>query len=289
MARNEEKAMGVLNRYVTMRQNEGKKATERRPYIATECDNLFEAEKWRQQVLKEVGRKISEIQNMSLGEHRIRDLNDEINKLLREKGHWEKRIVELGGQDWSKSAAPLLDKSGREVPGGRKGYKYFGAAKELPGVKELFEADAPAPPKRTRHDMFKHIMYSYYGWVDDDDGVLAPLEVVAQQKAIAAAVKEYDMAKEERALHEATSGRKPKKKKLVQDDDEDAVFSFSREQKDDDDDDVDQTKFKSHVPLPDRNAMEKIVLEKRKQELIKAYCSEDVLNEETEAKSMLGR
>ena len=47
--------------------------------------------------------------------------------------------------------------------------------------------------------------------------------------------------------------------------DEDAVFSFSREQKDDDDDDVDQTKFKSHVPLPDRNAMEKIVLEKRKQ------------------------
>ena len=36
--------------------------------------------------------------------------------------------------------------------------------------------------------------------------------------AIAAAVKEYDMAKEERALHEATSGRKPKKKKLVQDD-----------------------------------------------------------------------
>ena len=54
---------GVLNRYVTMRQNEGKKATERRPYIATECDNLFEAEKWRQQVLKEVGRKISEIQN----------------------------------------------------------------------------------------------------------------------------------------------------------------------------------------------------------------------------------
>lgn len=32
----------------------------------------------------------------------------------------------------------MLDHEGKEVPGNR-GYKYFGAAKELPGVKELFE------------------------------------------------------------------------------------------------------------------------------------------------------
>lgn len=35
-----------------------------------------------------------------LGEFRLRDLNDEINKLLREKGHWEDRIMELGGPDY---------------------------------------------------------------------------------------------------------------------------------------------------------------------------------------------
>ena len=35
-----------------------------------------------------------------LGEFKLRDLNDEINKLLREKGHWEERIVELGGPDY---------------------------------------------------------------------------------------------------------------------------------------------------------------------------------------------
>ena len=35
-----------------------------------------------------------------LGEFRIRDLNDEINKLLREKRHWEERIIELGGTDY---------------------------------------------------------------------------------------------------------------------------------------------------------------------------------------------
>jgi len=35
-----------------------------------------------------------------LGEFKIRDLNDEINKLLREKGHWQDRIKELGGPDY---------------------------------------------------------------------------------------------------------------------------------------------------------------------------------------------
>ncbi len=38
-----------------------------------------------------------------LGEFRIRDLNDEINKLLREKRHWEARIKELGGPDYNVS------------------------------------------------------------------------------------------------------------------------------------------------------------------------------------------
>ncbi len=35
-----------------------------------------------------------------LGEFRIRDLNDVINKLIREKSHWQDRIRELGGADY---------------------------------------------------------------------------------------------------------------------------------------------------------------------------------------------
>jgi len=65
---------------------------ERRPYLATECDDLRKAEKWRRQILGEVSKKVSQIQNAGLGEFKLRDLNDEINKLLREKGHWEDRV-----------------------------------------------------------------------------------------------------------------------------------------------------------------------------------------------------
>ena len=43
-----------------------------------------------------------------LGEFRIRDLNDEINKLLREKRHWEDRIKELGGPDYGVSHGKTL-------------------------------------------------------------------------------------------------------------------------------------------------------------------------------------
>lgn len=35
-----------------------------------------------------------------LGEFRIRDLNDEINKLMGTKRFWEQRITQLGGPDY---------------------------------------------------------------------------------------------------------------------------------------------------------------------------------------------
>ena len=57
-----------------------------------------------------------------LTDYEIRDLNDEINRLLREKRHWENQIVALGGANYRRNVA-MLDDDGREVPG-TKGYKY---------------------------------------------------------------------------------------------------------------------------------------------------------------------
>jgi hypothetical protein len=57
-----------------------------------------------------------------LTDYEIRDLNDEINKLMREKRHWENQIVALGGANYRRNVA-MLDDDGKEVPGTR-GYKY---------------------------------------------------------------------------------------------------------------------------------------------------------------------
>lgn len=53
--------------------------------------------------------------------HRIRDMNDEINKLIREKGHWERHIVELGGPDYSKIAAAAAAADGQDASNGMFG------------------------------------------------------------------------------------------------------------------------------------------------------------------------
>ncbi len=116
---------------------------------------------------------------------RIRDLNDEINKLIREKGHWERRIVELGGPDYARNAPRMTDDEGNQVQGATGkggGYKYFGAAKQLPGVRELFEKEAPRQIRRTRHQMFRHIDADYYGFRDDEDGVLEKVEAPAEKR-----------------------------------------------------------------------------------------------------------
>jgi pre-mRNA-splicing factor ISY1 len=121
MARNSEKAMTVLARWRQFQLKEqGKFRVDRRPHLASEETNLRKAEKWRYQVIRDVAKKVAQIQNgknrindfififesilAGLSEYKIRELNDEINKLLREKSHWEDRIIELGGVDFKKTA-----------------------------------------------------------------------------------------------------------------------------------------------------------------------------------------
>ena len=53
---------------------------------------------------------------------------------------------------------------------GNRGYKYFGAARDLPGVRELFETETGPSGKRTRAELMKEVDAQYYGFRDDDDG-----------------------------------------------------------------------------------------------------------------------
>ncbi|XP_019911445.1 pre-mRNA-splicing factor ISY1 homolog isoform X2 [Esox lucius] len=196
MARNAEKAMTALARFRNAQLEEGK-VRERRPFLASECNELPKAEKWRRQIISEISKKVAQIQNAGLGEFKIRDLNDEINKLLREKGHWEVRIKELGGPDYGRVGPKMLDHEGKEVPGNR-GYKYFGAAKDLPGVRELFEKEPIPPPRKSRAELMKDIDAEYYGYRDEDDGALVPLEQDYEKQVILEAVEKWKAEREAR-------------------------------------------------------------------------------------------
>ena len=158
----------------------------RRPLVASECESLGDAQKWRREIIQDVTRKISAVQNATLGEFRLRELNDDINKLMRKRHYWDRRILELGGTDY-KGRKQAHDVEGRELPG-QGGYRYYGAAKNLPGVRELFAEEdeelIKKKGKRTRADMHRFVTSDYYGYRDDDDGILATKEAAIETQLI---------------------------------------------------------------------------------------------------------
>ena len=96
MARPEEKAQAMLNKWVRMRDesvpnsqlSRQLRTRQKRPHLASQCEHLSDALHYRNQIIREITEGVRKIQNAGLGEHAIRDLNDGINKLIREKYHW---------------------------------------------------------------------------------------------------------------------------------------------------------------------------------------------------------
>ncbi|GLC51525.1 hypothetical protein PLESTB_000511900 [Pleodorina starrii] len=274
MARNEEKAQSMLNRYLAGKVDEKRGPKQKRPYLASECRDLVEADKWRSQIIREIGKKVMEIQNEGLGEHRIRDLNDEINKLIREKGHWERRIKELGGPDYSRGSGKVTDSKGREVAeltGKGRGYTYFGAAKKLPGVKELFEAEPVKVARRSRHQMYRSIDPDYYGFRDEEDGVLERVEAEAEKIVRMQAVLEWEEKAMERqqALSSVASR---------------AAGAGGAGAGGDE-----GSRFVAYVPLPDQQAIEAKILEMKRNDLLSKYTSEALLQQQAQAKALLNK
>ena len=142
-----------------------------------------------------------------LTDYEVRDLNDEINKLMREKRHWENQIVALGGANYRRNVA-MLDDDGKEVPG-TKGYKsvspmqfisetlanisylfwiyrYFGRAKDLPGVRELFQSRKHEEEEENQalahYKKFMNQGPAYYGDLDEADGKLLQFEREAEEE-----------------------------------------------------------------------------------------------------------
>ncbi|KAJ7264491.1 Isy1-like splicing factor [Mycena haematopus] len=186
MARNQEKAQSMLYRFREAQAAELGLGTrgDRRPRMASACKSLRECERWRGELLREISRKVAKIQDAGLSDYEVRDLNDEINKQMREKRHWENQIVALGGANYRRNVA-MLDDDGKEVPG-TKGYKYFGRAKELPGVRELFQSRKKDEEEDNLalqyYRKFQNQPPAYYGDADETDDTLIAFETKAQDE-----------------------------------------------------------------------------------------------------------
>lgn len=172
----------------------------RRPKAISNEESVPNCERWRGQIVKEISRKVSRIQELSLSDYQIRDLNDDLNRLFKEKWQWELRIRQLGGPNYMRGGGGVVDEDGVEIPGGGKGYRYFGRARELPGVKELFEAaKRPKDEEKvaTRADLSAKADSSYYGYnLDEDDGTLLEYEEAREKAAALAMLNSVDVKSE---------------------------------------------------------------------------------------------
>jgi hypothetical protein len=63
MARNQEKAQSMLNRYLQAKRDAAKGPVERRPRLASEVASVAECEKWRGQIIRAIAKKVAIIQN----------------------------------------------------------------------------------------------------------------------------------------------------------------------------------------------------------------------------------
>lgn len=266
MARNEEKAQSMLYRFREAQAAElglGKTRL-RRPGFAGSVNTVAEAEKWRRDLLSEVSRKISKIQDVSLSDYQVRDLNDDINKLMGQKYHWERRIKELGGADYTRSGPRMLNFEGKEVPGTR-GYKYFGRARDLPGVRELFEQAVPESTTRSRTEINRDIDADYYGYRDEEDGILLEYEKALEKELMDKLFDAPDVEYVEEKGH--------KEVKDTKDEPKGSAKEASTE----------------GSAVPTQKEVEAYLVQRRKQQLLDKYVSEDLKQSEEETKELTGQ
>jgi len=273
----------MLARWLRYKEESVKGPKKRRPYLAELCDNLHEAEKWRGTIIKDISKNVAEIQNASLGEHRIRDINDRINNLFREKRHWERRIKELGGKDYSKSSKGYGGY-------GHGAYLYFGAAKDLPGVRELFSDNngdreqiqmntkqkyvnkdrVTGKEKKSRMEMLRNINADYYGFGDDDDNELILREKDMEKKLRKVKIEQW---RKENTDNGKWSELQRKRNNLRDNDD----FGGKRKR-------VRLTKISGYIPSQEE--IDKMILEKRKELLLKKYVGDNQSGDTEEGKSL---
>jgi len=171
----------------------------------------------------------------------------------------------------SNRSGPKFDASAKEAPG-NKGYKYFGAAKDLPGVRGLFAHEPAQLPKKTRAELMRNVDADYYGYRDEDDGVILKEETKVQRE---------ELLKLANADSELTA-------QSIQE----RINKVCKTDVNIDEDGMDYAgpkNFISHVPsIPTQQEIHDELMRRKKQELLEKYVSTDNRQSEANTKTMLG-
>ncbi|KAL0219906.1 hypothetical protein P9112_005559 [Eukaryota sp. TZLM1-RC] len=170
MARNSEKALSMMNRWVAIKTKEHflkHKEDYERPENPSSVRSVSACEKWRKQVLAELAQRIVKIQNLALTEQDAMDLNTDINDLLVERGRWESRIKQLGGPDYSMISQRMLQEA-TYAPS--EGKYYFGTAKKYLPKKE---EEAAVTKLSTRSELSRIADPFYFGFRDETEELLS--------------------------------------------------------------------------------------------------------------------
>mmetsp|Transcript_3532 Transcript_3532/g.13510 ORF Transcript_3532/g.13510 Transcript_3532/m.13510 type:complete len:310 (-) Transcript_3532:30-959(-) len=226
------------------------------------------AESIRHKIIQNIAAKLHLIQNAAHGESKLRDLNDSINDLLKEKEKYEQRIVDLNGPDYRKEeekSIPMEERDTITVDG----YHYFGAAKLLPGVRELFEKKNFVFKPKTSIEEYKDLDGEYYGMGNDEH--LVQLEAPRERQW------EHELDESLRESFERNQkvhvARRKHRQPAETANNESSTNIFDYPMPDFSDPfailNVD------HTHLPSIDDMNKAILEARKQQIMKRYQQKD--------------
>ncbi|KFM77567.1 Pre-mRNA-splicing factor ISY1-like protein, partial [Stegodyphus mimosarum] len=128
--------------------------------------------------------------------------------------------------------------------------------------------------------MMKNIDADYYGYRDDDDGILIPLEKARSEQLEKEAMEKWLSNKG----NDANLGKEEEDIYAVQEepvsDDETSIDDLS--------DEAGQPRFIAHVPVPTQQQIEDALIKKKKEELMQLYASSDIIKAVEETKALIG-
>lgn len=164
----------LLNRWVRMKREERALKSWEKPSDPGTVNSLSDCERWRKRVCDDLNEKLEKLYNEPLPPAETRFLNDEANRTIQEIRRWEHRILQLGGIDYARVGYKTPE--GDYLNSNLNQYQYFGRARNLPGVRELLEAEKQqkselyaGSKKNNKIELMEKVDARYYGLYEDPD------------------------------------------------------------------------------------------------------------------------